>query len=90
MKRMIFTLSLLLAGCQATAPNLVQTKLAVVTPPADMYVCPIEKKFPNWQTLNDVEVARTIVKLYKNNLTCKTSIDSIQRYLEKAKQQIEQ
>lgn len=79
---------LFLAGCQSS-PLLVQTKLAVVTPPAEMYTCPIEKRFPNWQTLNDVEVAKTIVKLYKNNMICKASIDAIERYLNRAKEEIE-
>ena len=79
---------LLLAGCQSS-PMLVQTKLAVVTPPPEMYSCPIEKRFPNWQTLNDVEVAKTIVKLYKNNMICKASIDAIEKYLNNAKAQIE-
>ncbi len=79
---------LLLAGCQSS-PMLVQTKLAVVTPPQEMYTCPIEKKYPNWQTLNDVEVAKTIVRLYKNNMICKTSIQAIERYLNDAKERIE-
>ena len=79
---------LLLAGCQSS-PMLVQTKLAVVTPPAEMYTCPIEKRYPNWQTLNDVEVAKTIVRLYKNNMICKASIEAIEKYLNEAKARIE-
>lgn len=88
MKKLLLIPFLFLAGCQSS-PLLVQTKLAVVTPPAEMYTCPIEKRFPNWQTLNDVEVAKTIVKLYKNNLTCKYSLEAIEKYLDKAKAQIE-
>lgn len=89
MKKLVALTFLFLAGCNSD-PSLIQTKLAVVTPPAEMYVCPIEKKYPNWQTLNDVEVAKTIVKLYKNNMICKASIEAIETYLEKAKTQIEQ
>ena len=89
MKKLVIIPFLLLAGCQST-PNLVQTKLAVVTPPKEMYDCPIDRKFPNWQTLNDVEVAKTVVKLYKNNVRCKNSIEAIEKYLDKAKQQIEE
>lgn len=88
MKKLLLIPFLFLAGCQST-PMLVQTKLAVVTPPQEMYVCPIERKYPNWQTLNDVEVAKTIVRLYKNNMICKASIEAIERYLDKAKAQIE-
>ena len=79
---------LLLAGCQSS-PMLVQTKLTVVTPPQEMYVCPIERNYPNWQTLNDVEVAKTIVRLYKNNMICKASIEAIEKYLNDAKARIE-
>ena len=79
---------LFLAGCQSS-PMLVQTKLAVVTPPQEMYTCPIEKQYPNWQSLNDVEVAKTIVRLYKNNMICKTSIEAVERYLNDAKARIE-
>jgi len=79
---------LLLAGCQSS-PMLIETKLAVVTPPAEMYNCPLEKRYPNWQTLNDVEVAKTIVRLYKNNRICKASIEAVEKYLNEAKARIE-
>ena len=49
MKKLII-LSLLLAGCQSTAPT---TRLHVITPPDEMYDCPIKTKWPNWKTLND-------------------------------------
>jgi hypothetical protein len=79
---------LFLAGCQSS-PMLIETKLAVVTPPAEMYNCPLEKRYPNWQTLNDVEVAKTIVRLYKNNRICKASIEAVEKYLNEAKARIE-
>lgn len=85
MKKLLI-LSLLLAGCQATVPT---TKLTVVTPPDQMYDCPIKTKWPNWQHLNDTDVAKTIVELYKNNSRCKASIDAIQKYLADAKARIE-
>jgi hypothetical protein len=85
MKKLII-LSLLLVGCQSTTPT---TRLQVITPPDEMYDCPIKTKWPNWRTLNDTEVARTIVELYKNNTRCKNSIDAIKKYLDDAKTQIE-
>ena len=84
MKKIIL-LSFLLAGCQ----TITETKLQVVTPPAQMYDCPIKTKWPNWQTLNDTEVAKTLVELYKNNSRCKASVDAIKQYLDSAKAQIE-
>lgn len=85
MKKVIL-LALLLSGCQS---NIVETKLQVVTPPDSMYDCPIKTKWPNYQTLNDTEVAKTIVELYKNNARCKASVDAIKQYLDSAKAQIE-
>ena len=85
MKKLL-VLSLLLAGCQSTvAPS----KLTVVTPPEQLYDCPIKDKWPNYKTLNDTEVAKTIVELYKNNYRCKASIDAIKQYLDEAKTRIE-
>jgi hypothetical protein len=85
MKKLII-LSLLLAGCQSTATT---TKIQVITPPEQMYDCPIKTKWPNWQKLNDTDVAKTVVELYKNNHRCKNSVDAIRKYLRDAKTQIE-
>jgi len=85
MKKLII-LSLLLAGCQSTVSS---TKLEVVIPPEQMYDCPIKTKWPNWQKLNDTDVAKTVVELYKNNHRCKNSVDAIKKYLTDAKTRIE-
>ena len=85
MKKLLL-LSLLLAGCQSTVTS---TKLQVITPPDEMYDCPIKTKWPNWQHLNDTDVAKTIVELYKNNTRCKNSVDAIRNYLADAKARIE-
>mgnify|MGYP003704360759 CR=1 FL=1 len=85
MKKLVIIAALLLAGCQST----VSTKLKVVTPPDQMYDCPIKDKWPNWQKLNDTDVAKTIVELYKNNARCKNSVDAIRKFLADAKTRIE-
>jgi hypothetical protein len=57
----------------------------MVVHPADaMYHCPVLKEFPDWKTLTDAQVAKTIVTLYKNNITCKSSIESIRKFLKDA------
>ena len=86
MKKIVIIAALLLAGCQSTVPT---TKLQVVTPPEEMYDCPIKEQWPNWQKLNDTEVAKTVVELYKNNTRCKASVDAIRKYLTDAKARIE-
>lgn len=86
MKKILILSALLLVGCQSTAPT---RKLEVVVPPDQMYDCPIKKQWPNWKTLNDTDVAKTIVELYKNNTRCKASVDAIRKYLTDAKARIE-
>lgn len=86
MKKLVVLSVILLAGCNSTGTT---TKLKVVTPPEQMYDCPIKKQWPNWKTLNDTEVARTVVELYKNNTRCKNSVDAIRKFLTNAKIRIE-
>ena len=89
MKKLLLIPMFALAGC-ASPPNLVRTKLQVVTPPDSFYDCPIEKQYPNWQTLNDVEVAKTILKLHKNNVRCHNSIMAIKKFLADSKAKLEE
>jgi len=81
MKKIIALVSLLmLAGCNET--QIVQTtKYLLVHSDEAMYHCPVLKQFPEWKTLSDKEVAKTVLTLYKNNITCKSSIESIRKFL---------
>jgi len=81
MKKIILLLIVIaLAGCNET--QIVSSyKYMVVHPSETMYYCPILKEFPNWKTLTDSQVAKLIVQLHKNNLTCKSSIESIRNFL---------
>lgn len=82
-------------GLAACNPNedpsvLLRTYKYIVVHPAEaMYECPVLKQFPKWQTLTDAQVARTLATLYKNNITCKSSIESIRKFLNDAEVQIE-
>lgn len=81
MKKTILLCFLLLAGCNDQAQVLTSYKYMVVHPSEAMYYCPVLEEFPNWKTLTDAQVAKLIVKLQKNNLTCKSSIESIRKFL---------
>ena len=73
-----------LAGC--TDQQLLITKqLIVVEPTAAQYYCPVLKSFPRWKTLTDSQVSDLLITLYKNNVTCKSSIESIRRLIENEK-----
>jgi len=90
-KLLLLPVLIMLTACQTTGvkPDLIETKLQVITPDSAMYNCPFNKQLPNARTLTDIEVAKTLVELYKNNKTCKNSIDSIKKYLDNAKRTIE-
>lgn len=80
MKKLLL-LTLLLAGCNDPQQIVTSYKYLVVHPDEAMYNCPVLKQFPDWKTLTDSQVAKTLVTLHKNNLTCKSSIESIRTFL---------
>jgi len=86
MKKIIL-ICLLLAGCNETQV-LTTTKYMVVHPAEAMYYCPVLKEFPDWRKLTDAQVAKTVLSLYKNNLTCKSSIESIRAFLNKEEKRL--
>ena len=90
MRKLILTviISLFLIGCNDQSQVLTSYKYMVVHPDEAMYKCPVLKEFPNWKTLTDSQVAKVVVQLHKNNLTCKSSIESIRKFLDDADQTI--
>lgn len=81
MKKYLLIVTLLLAGCN-DQQVITTYRYMVVNPSEAMYNCPVLKEFPNWRTLTDAQVAKTVTTLYKNNLTCKSSMDSIKQFLD--------
>ncbi len=89
MKKVILLVGvMLLASCNSQEQIVTSYKYMVVHPDEAMYNCPVLKNFPNWKTLTDSQVAKTVVQLQKNNLTCKSSIESIRKFLDNADQTI--
>jgi hypothetical protein len=64
--------------------KLISPEYKVVKVPNELYNCPIEKQFPKSNKLTNEQVGQVILKLQKNNMTCKNSLDSIHQYLEEA------
>jgi hypothetical protein len=65
--------------------TVVKTESVVVMPDKSLFYCPNVRKFPNPETLTDVEVAKLIVTLHKNNTECQKNINSIYKFLDDAK-----
>ena len=89
MKKILVVLfAILLTSCNDQQQILTSYKWMIIHPSESMYYCPVLKQFPNWKTLTDSQVAKTVVQLHKNNLTCKSSIESIRKFLNNADQTI--
>lgn len=85
MKKILLALFLpvILTGCNSTV-TLRSKELVVAFPDKELFKCPIIQSFPKSNTLTDVQVAKLIVTLYKNNMTCRYHIDAIFKYLKDA------
>ena len=83
---------LMLAACGDSEPQtqlVMRDKLIVVDVPADLYYCPVIVKFPAAVNMTDIEVARLLVQLHRNNISCANSMTAIKTYLADAKRSLE-
>ncbi len=94
-KILVIAFALALAGCatmQAPPPPpqvITVTKMAVVMPDERMYQCPILRSFPNHHILTDLQVAKLLQELYKNNKVCHNSIVTLKKFMNNSKATIE-
>ena len=78
-----------LVGCDENIqPTL--DKYHVVLAPESLYNCPVIKTWPKVETLSDLQVARMLVQLAKNNNICKASMDQIHKFYNDAAARFEQ
>jgi|APCry1669189000_1035189.scaffolds.fasta_scaffold192722_1 hypothetical protein len=87
MKRIIFSLCLLLTACASQPQLQIVTKEnhEVIVPPDNLFDCPIIDQFPDSKTITDIIVARLLINLQTNNIRCYNSMNSIKKFLENAK-----
>lgn len=88
MKRLILLFPLLLTGCSQTAVQLLAPEYKIVKAPDDMYTCPVETKFPKADTLTNKQVGNLILKLQKNNVTCKQKLDAVKQFYDDAEKTV--
>jgi hypothetical protein len=85
----VVALALLVSGCLHTkTPVIKSERLIVVAPPDNLYRCDLIKELPDASTLTETQVARLIARLYKDNKTCKLSMDALRKHIQKAKSTI--
>jgi hypothetical protein len=85
----IIPLLFLLTGCQS-AVKLIAPEYKLVKAPDDLYKCPTEKTFPKANTLTNQQVGSLILKLHKNNIICKNSLDSIKLFYDDAEKTLKE
>jgi hypothetical protein len=91
MKQMIMAgIALVLTACGDIEPQIViRDKLIVVDVPVGLYYCPVVTSYPNTANMTDIDVARLLVQLQRNNVTCFNSIEAIRNYLNESKKTVE-
>lgn len=83
----ILAAGFLLAACTPEEEVLVQ-KYRIVQVPPQLYNCPVVQTFPAVKTLTDAQVAKLIVQLHQNNMTCKQSLEAIRLFLANAERTV--
>jgi hypothetical protein len=77
--------ALALAGCNEETAQLIRNKYNVPQVPEQLYNCPIIQKYPAVATLTDSQVAKLLIQLRTNNLTCKASLEGVRKFLDNAR-----
>jgi len=84
-------LALGLAGCASKpAQVLTKTELQVYVPERTMFYCQNVRRFPNPDTLTDVQVAKLLVELHSKNTECQKNMNAVYKTLAEAKKKAEQ
>lgn len=84
--------ALFLSACGGAQTTVVtRTEYRVVEIPESILQCVRINRtsLPNPDTLTDVQLARLIRTLWKNNETCANNMDAIREYIKKSKETIE-
>lgn len=72
--------ALVLTGCASTNVPRIVEKPVVSTVPNEFFICPTVDQLPNPETLTNAQIADLIIKLDRNNQTCKNSLKAIKEY----------
>ena len=88
MKKILIISLLLLTACQHSSVSLIAPEYKIVKVPDSLYNCPIVTNFPKPETLTDQQVGSLILKLHNNNMTCKSSMDSLHKFNDDAEKTV--
>jgi hypothetical protein len=92
MRLLIASIALIgLAGCAKAPPPqfITKTELQVIVPDKTMFYCQNVRRFPNPDTLTDVQVAKLLVELHSKNTECQKNMNAVYKVLSEAKKETE-
>ena len=92
MKLLLITIAALcLAGCASAPPPqfITKTELQVYVPEKTMFYCQNVRRFPNPETLTDVQVAKLLVELHSKNTECQKNMNALYKTLDETKKKTE-
>jgi hypothetical protein len=88
MKKLILLFPLLLTACATDSIQLIAPEYKIVKAPDELYNCPTVTKFPKAATLTDQQVGALLLKIHKNNETCKNSMEAVKKFYDDAEQTV--
>jgi len=79
---LIILFSLVVIGCASTTQPIPVQQHTVLIPPANYFQCEVVELPRNTRTITDLDVARLITRLYRENVVCANNIKAIKEFLE--------
>ena len=82
----LFIAGLILSGC--SGDRIISSRSQVTIPQISpsLFVCPQIDRWPDPDELTDIQIARLLVELRRNNQICRNSLEAIKTFLERARE----
>jgi hypothetical protein len=82
----VIAAALALTGCASKPAQVItKTEIQVFVPDRSMFYCQNVRRFPNPETLTDIEVAKLLIELHSKNTVCQKNMNAVYKTLEGAK-----
>ena len=79
---LIILFSLIVIGCASSPQPIPVQQHTVLIPPANYFQCEVIELPRNTRTITDLDIARLITRLYRENVVCANNMKAIKEFLE--------